>query len=969
MQTLPIASSIRTEKSLTDKLVRSTFFLLLFCVTMLGRPAAAQSTQQFVGHVVDTSQAVIPAATVTVHNENTGENFVVKTTGAGDYTATYLKPGVYTVTVDKAGFKTVSQTHITLDIDKSSKIDFVLPVGSVSETVTVSAEGAAQIELSKADRGEIIGAERVQEMPTDGRNVLELFELSPGSINTHNPQFTRQQDNVGPDLHANGVPGQAVQEYLDGATNDNPSGFAAGFVPPLDSIAEFKVVLNPYDASYGRAGGGAIDISLKSGTNKIHGDMFEYLRRPWLDANSFGNDYNHALHPGNPVVKPQHKRDQFGLEADGPVYIPHIYNGHDKTFFTLQWEQAYENLPDSGITTSSIPNPQWVTGNFSGAQYYNTTTASLQPLIIYDPLQYVPGSTTVHLPFPGNIIPAHCTPTPPNTQCSSLNPVGLALAQYYLGTTPNNNPGPGVSPFTNNLTNQGVENDISRTGLVKLEQNFGPRDRGSIRWGAFERYAVENRNGVPLSNPSNAAFHQIQPKDETFAIDEIHTFSPTFILDNKANVDNLKLGLLNGVFGNFASPLGSSTNYQNQLIGIPALFPNITGTGYVDLGVGGPGNYQINHVLAYQPSITLIRGRHTIRAGFDMHLYQISNPNTGSNPTFSFSRQYTQQFDNNHSSGGDDDGYTSGNGIASLLIGDPNSGSLKYSISPFYSQHYFSEWAQDDWKITPKLTLNFGVRYDILEAPVERHNKLNYAFDTTDSNTQINNQVQALHPGAYCSVTPATAPGTCLSGPITGGVRFAGSTTDQTGLTSTNSRGAYATNLLHIQPRFGAAYAFSRRTSLRAGFGEMYINNLSNDSSNGFSASSTYNTSSNNGTPNGNFEPLGNLGDPYPTSAGGTVQPTGASLGLATTPGSTINFTNPQYQVPSIWEYSVSLEQLLTKHDVLDISYSGAREYNAEGNININPKSAAYTAPCDFDRTGNPLSHNLCDGTGAGQRS
>jgi len=182
-----------------------------------------------------------------------------------------------------------------------------------------------------------------------------------------------------------------------------------------------------------------------------------------------------------------------------------------------------------------------------------------------------------------------------------------------------------------------------------------------------------------------------------------------------------------------------------------------------------------------------------------------------------------------------------------------------------------------------------------------------------------------------------------------------------------NPRGAYATNLLHIQPRFGFAYAFSNRTSLRAGFGEMYINNLSNDSSNGFSASSTYNASSNSGTPNGNFEPLGNFADPYPTSAGGTVTPTGAKLGLATTPGSSVNFTNPHYQVPSVWEYSVSLQQLLAKHDVLDISYSGSREYNAEGNINLNPKSAAYTAQCDYDRTGNPLSHNLCDGTGAGQ--
>ena len=366
MQTPPIASSIRTEKSLANSLVRSTLVLMCFCLMMLARPAAAQSTQQFVGNVADTSHAVIAGATVTIHNENTGENFIVKTTGAGDYTATYLKPGVYTVTVDKAGFKTVSQTHITLDIDKSSKIDFVLPVGSVSETVTVSEEGAAQIELSKADRGEIIGAERVQEMPTDGRNILELFELSPGTVNLHNPQFTRPQDNVGNDLHANGLDGQPVQENLDGAMNDMPSGsgFNMGYTPPPDSIAEFKVVLNPYDAAYGRAGGGAVDISLKSGTNKIHGDMYEYARRPWLDADNYTNDYNHSINPTVPVVKPAHKRDQFGLEADGPVYIPHIYDGRNKTFFTLQWEQGYENLPNNSPNVSSIPDPNWLTGNF-----------------------------------------------------------------------------------------------------------------------------------------------------------------------------------------------------------------------------------------------------------------------------------------------------------------------------------------------------------------------------------------------------------------------------------------------------------------------------------------------------------------------------------------------------------------------------------------------------------------------------
>ena len=178
------------------------FFMLVSSVALL-QSAVSQATQQFVGNVTDASHAVIAGAVVTVHNEDTGEDVIVKTTKAGDYTVPYLKTGFYSVTADKTGFKTLIFTHISLDTDKTAKIDFVLPIGSVSETVTVSS-ASAQIELSKADRGEIIDAERVQELPTDGRNVLELFELSPGTVNTHNPQFTRPQDNVAGNLYANG---------------------------------------------------------------------------------------------------------------------------------------------------------------------------------------------------------------------------------------------------------------------------------------------------------------------------------------------------------------------------------------------------------------------------------------------------------------------------------------------------------------------------------------------------------------------------------------------------------------------------------------------------------------------------------------------------------------------------------------------------------------------------------------------
>ncbi len=951
MRKRPIVLSNGTNDSRMRNFLHYPLCLMLFCPVLLGRSAGAQSTgQQFVGNVADAGHAVVAGATVTIHNENTGEETVVQTTRAGDYTAPYLKPGIYSVTADKAGFKTVSKTHISLDIDKTSKIDFVLPVGSVSETVTVSDEGT-QIELSKADRGDILDAERVQELPTDGRNALMLTGLSPGVRNNENPQFTRMADNVGQQLFVNGIKDAVVAENLDGATNDTGNNFT-GYVPPIDSVSEFKVVVNPYDASYGRSGGGAVDISLKSGTNRLHGDAYEYARRAWLDANSFQNDYNFTKPGGGVYAKPNHKRDLYGFEADGPVRIPFLYNGSDKTFFTVQYEESKENLPNTGATINSIPNPAWTTGNFAGATYYDNVTQTVMPLIIYDPLSPLVSAVDPHdgktkltrTPFPGNIIPQN-----------RLDPVGVALAQIYNGITPNNNPGAGVSAFQNNLYNIGIEYDLSRIGLIKLDQNFGPKDRGTLRWGGEERYANKNQNGVPDNNIGNQTFHQRQPKSQTFALDEVHTFSPTIILDNKISILTQQQGLIPGTGqtrGNFLPGLGFSQHFQDNVFRHD-MIPDIQSSGYIELGNGGPGSYNDAHTLAYQPSVTLVRGRHTVRVGLDMRLQQYAQPGGGNNTAFTFNGGYTAQFyDSSDAASGynaqDAPGYQSGNSIASLVLGLPSGGGLQFPASPFFSQHYYAMWAQDDWKITPKLTLNLGIRYDLLGARTERHNVLNYAFNQTalsPIDAQITNRTALINP---LTGQPY--------GPIVGGVQFAG--------VNGNPRGAYATNLLNIQPRFGAAYAFSSRTSLRAGFGEMFINNESNDSRNGFQSNTGYTSSLDNGV-----TPYGHLSDPFPA----TVKPTGTSLGLATTPDGTINFTYPHYQVPSLWEYSVSLQQLLTKHDSLEISYSGTRAYNLPGSIDINHISPAWNAQCDVERVGyNPAGgtanapRQLCDGS-AGQ--
>ena len=293
----------------------------------------SQATQQFTGTVVDSTGAVLPEAQVVVHNQATGVDNKTVTTSSGAYTVTYLIPGTYSITVSKEGFATSAKTNILLNVDQTSTIDFKLSVGATSQVVTVNAS-ETQVELTKSDRGEIIDNERVEQMPLDARNPYGLFELSPGTHDFSSSQYPRPFDNVTGNQYVNGSP-QVGQTNVDGIGNDVADAGRAAYVPPVDAVQEFKIVLNAYDASYGHSGGSAVDLSLKSGTNKFHGSADEFMRRTWLDTEDFQSNYN-----GNP--KAQHKRDQYGFEADGPVVIPHLINGRNKLFFLATYEDLNE---------------------------------------------------------------------------------------------------------------------------------------------------------------------------------------------------------------------------------------------------------------------------------------------------------------------------------------------------------------------------------------------------------------------------------------------------------------------------------------------------------------------------------------------------------------------------------------------------------------------------------------------------
>ena len=605
----------------------------------------SQATQQFTGHVLDPTGAVIPGAQVVVHNQATGVDTKTVTTGSGDYTVTYLIPGTYDITVSKGGFTAAKKTDILLNVDQTSTIDFQLSVGTTSQVITVDAS-ETQIELSKADNGEIIDNERIQEAPLDGRNPYGLFDLSPGTHDFSSAQYPRPFDNVTGNQLVNGS-FQPSQQNIDGASNEAADLGRTAFTPSVDVIGEYKIVLNAYDASYGRSGGSAVDVSIKSGSNKFHGTADYYARRQWLDTFDFGTKYN-AFSSDTPAVKLGHRRSQESFVVDGPVVIPHLVNGKNKLFFVASYERMRDILPNPSYNLYSVPNPAWVTGDFSTATYWNTTTNSLQPLTIYDPLS--PLHTVVdpndgltkqaHDAFPGNKIPA-----------GRIDPVAANVLAYLSYVTPNVNPGPGYAPWTNNYSVDQVENDLWTNTMVKVDYNPSDANRFSFRWAKQGRFATDFWNTcVPNADPANSNGSGNQPKTETGTAQWTHVFKPNLLLNVNTSVMVYTNESIEGTIfsGNEVAKLGFAAAFYNQIQSTNR-FLNIKSTGlpqvkdFVDFGPNWLGFSGDRHALDFLPTLTYIKGAHTIRAGVNIDFYQWMLPIGGNADNFQLQIEFQQR--------------------------------------------------------------------------------------------------------------------------------------------------------------------------------------------------------------------------------------------------------------------------------------------------------------------------------------
>ena len=874
------------------------------------------------GQITDPSGAGVSGATVTIQNLQTNETSVQTTNESGNYTISYLIPGNYKLTAEAPGFQTAVQPRIEIHTNDKLTVNLQLPVGPSQTTVEVTA-AAPLLDNATATHGETIENLRVTELPLNGRNPFGLTNLSTGVVFAGNPQFTRPFDNGdNVNFSINGGVRQTNAWLLDGVPDDSVTDTTGdrtranqniAYIPTVDATQEFKVVTNFYDSQYGRTGGGVMNVTTKSGTNNFHGTGYEFLRRYQLDANSIQNNASGRPRYGvDPVTKANlggHSLDQYGTQFTGPVWIPKVYNGRDKTFFSFGWENYVESTPSPILTT--VPTAAMRTGDFSqsGVSIYDPFSTSPNPN---------PGTNSnyIRTQFPGNIIPAN-----------RLSPVGVAIINAY----PAPNTGAPGAVVNNFIASPNISSDHFRNWIGRVDESVGEKERMFFRYAHNRRNQIDNGANGFTGAGRDAQDPLVRINDNAVA-DFLTVLSPSTLFDLRFGFARFIQAAYRTTVNNFDdTTLGFSPNFSaNQRFNF--LPPRIIdGTGaYPTFGTRNP-NSNITNLLSFEPNLSIVKGRHSLRIGADLRDTR-TNVAGGSflygAGQFTFDRGFTQANPEAASS-------ASGSPMASLILGVPSSGILQYVPQLAYRWGYYGMYVQDDIKLTQKLTVNVGVRYDIEGSPDERYNRQNRGWDFTQPNPLAN-----LVRNANLSDCPACAN-------LTGGLQFPG--------INNQPRGAYNIRYGDIQPRIGAAFSLTPLTVIRGGFGIFYLPTAEYGGALGFAANTPYVAALPGGGIN-NFTPTTNFatGNPFPPAPGlvnGLVTPTGSSLGYATALGNSIIFSNPNHDIPHVYQYSFGVERQLPFDTKLDVEYVGSRSYHintGENNVgparDLNANSAAQYA-------------------------
>jgi Carboxypeptidase regulatory-like domain/TonB-dependent Receptor Plug Domain len=868
--------------------------LALAIVGIIASPAFAQEARSTVsGTITDQAGAAVVGAQVHITNTETAITTSAVSNEVGQYRLLFVNPGTYRLTVEMTGFRTFVREGVLLTLGEAATLDVPMQVGAQADTVTVSAQ-APMLDAEKADRGMVIDQQTLSSLPIIARVPNLMATLVPGVIWTA-PNYTSLapfSNGAFSSFSVNGSISPSAEFLLDGAPNDMiyQAAHSVAYVPPVDAVEEFKVVTGAYDAQYGRNGGGVMSVALKSGTNMLHGTAYYFMKRSFLDANTFANNAAGG-------AKNYDKLDEWGFTVGGPVIIPKVYHGKNKTFFFAAYEKYHWNTLARN-QVSSVPTQAQRNGDFS-----QTFNSAGQLNTIYDPTSgHSVNGTWVRNPFPGNIIPAN-----------QLDPVGSKMA----GTYPLPNivlPGP--VNWQNNYFSPLYTQYSFPNVVARMDHSFSEKER------IYGRYAYNNQLLSDISNnylPGLGADNRYGNKvNNAVVLDSVTVFSPTTTLDLRASMNrwtqNYSPQVYNASTGALA--LGLPASLVNQFEE-PYRFPYITAANYQYVGESSSNIWFAPSTnWSFAPTLSIVRGRHYIKVGLDFRLMHLANYQPAfAGGTFAFDQTFTRA---NYLTA---DSLT-GNAIASMLLGAATSGGVDYIARPYYSWRYFAPWVQDDIKVSRRLTVNVGLRWDILGPLTERYNRLNYGFFPNSVNPISSAINQTQFPGykAY------------------GGIGFTG----VNGL----PRSAFNTDWNNIQPRIGAAFQLTPTTVLRGGFGISYIPQVSFGNSFGFSQSTPFVA-----TLNANQTPAGAVSNPFPS---GLLAPVGSTQGLGTLLGQSPNYADPSGRIGYVYSFSFGIQKQLGHQVRVEASYVGSRTYDAPVTSTYNALPKQVLALGDVTQGGNP---------------
>ena len=696
----------------------------IFCFTLLsGACFAQQDTGIITGVVTDPSGSAIPNAAIVLVNVGTNARTKVTTDEGGLFVATPLRIGTYTISIEAPGFKRSVQEEVVLRVQDRLRIDFKLEVGQLSDTIEVSAE-APLLQSETTSLGQVIATKPISELPLNGRNFIQLIALTPGA-------YVPQRNNSLYQDFLIGINGNRIQNnnfLLDGINNNTTDNNQAPILPSPDAIAEFKVQSNLLPAEFGRGLGGTINISIRSGTNAFHGVLFEFLRNDKLDANNFFNVGR---------ARPAFQQNQFGGAVGGPVYIPKVYNGRNRTFFFADYQGTRIRKGLTRIFT--VPTPAMRAGDFSG----------LAP--IFDPETTRTGADgrAIRDGFAGNRIPA-----------SRFDPI----MQRYLALFPK----PNSSGIANNYILNPKYNDDNDQGDIKIDHVLSERDSFMFRYSRGDRTFI-----VPLNvpdTPFNGYFsaNEFLPQvidNRGAVISHTHTFSPRIVNEARFGFNRLFATVTPRSNGkNLATDFGvRGVPSDPQSNGLTVV--GITGFSSLGDSFDTRRGQNVFHML---DNVTIIAGKHSLKMGFEHRRTQF-NLGQGSSPRGSFS--YSGVFSQNPLSRAG-----SGNAFADFLLGLPDSASIGTNVRAGIRVRNYSSFLQDDWRISNRLTVNIGLRYEYTTPVTEVANRMaNFDIRT--------NSVVLAKPG------------------------------------SIEDRALARRDLNNFEPRVGIAYQLNNRTVIRTGYG------------------------------------------------------------------------------------------------------------------------------------------------------